>query len=478
MAEGDEIYISDGEGVEYLARLDRIRDEECLCSIISQRQGKGEPKMNITLYMAYPKGDKLETVIQKAVELGATRIVPFESSRCIKRPKADKIEKQTERLKKIAEEAAKQCGRAIIPEVSLPLTYGEMLNDASLSELSLICYERESHLSFKETLKSIRPKSISVIVGCEGGMVGKRHLGALGLLGSVAQKRDRGVVRSDGHAGIRGAHMGELDDRLGLDVGVCAEVEEDRLVAVDAGERQGERGALDALMRPMPKVAAVSTAPVEPAENRPWASPSATAFAAMTMLESFLWRTASAGCSDIVITLFETSARARSCASQNGVTISSSPTTTSSRSLSCSRAAASPSSSSRGSLSLPMMSTQIVVMAYLLGTRTALYENRPRRVGRSACLEAALLGDDDLAVFVVTTVGAHVMRKLGSAALRADRTAGSNELAVGRTTGMGGSATLLLLRNCHLRTSLDSTRPRCGRPCLSFARQNTIPRIC
>jgi 16S rRNA (uracil1498-N3)-methyltransferase len=169
MAEGDEIYISDGEGVEYLARLDRIRDEECLCSIISQRQGKGEPKMNITLYMAYPKGDKLETVIQKAVELGATRIVPFESSRCIKRPKADKIEKQTERLKKIAEEAAKQCGRAIIPEVSLPLTYGEMLNDASLSELSLICYERESHLSFKETLKSIRPKSISVIVGCEGG---------------------------------------------------------------------------------------------------------------------------------------------------------------------------------------------------------------------------------------------------------------------------------------------------------------------
>ncbi len=169
MAEGDEIYISDGEGVEYLASLTRIRDEECLCRIIEEKESSREPKMNITLYMAYPKGDKLETVVQKAVELGATRIVPFESSRCIKRPKSDKVQKQTERLGKIAEEAAKQCGRAIIPQVSLPLAYDEMLADATRSELSLICYERESHLSFKETLKSIRPESISVIVGCEGG---------------------------------------------------------------------------------------------------------------------------------------------------------------------------------------------------------------------------------------------------------------------------------------------------------------------
>ena len=169
MAEGDEVYLSDGEGAEYLVTLTRIRDEECICSIIEERGSSAEPKMNITLYMAYPKGDKLETVIQKAVELGATRIVPFESSRCIKRPKADKVAKQTERLSRIAEEAAKQCGRAIIPEVAFPLEYREMLTDATLSELSLICYERESHLSFKETLKSTKPKSISVIVGCEGG---------------------------------------------------------------------------------------------------------------------------------------------------------------------------------------------------------------------------------------------------------------------------------------------------------------------
>ena len=168
MAVGDEIYVSDGEGKEYLARLAKIRDDECIAEIISEGDS-AEPKMTITLYMAYPKGDKLETVIQKAVELGATRIVPFESSRCIKRPKADKVAKQGERLSKIAEEAAKQCGRSIVPEVSLPLSYSAMLKDAAHAELKLICYEKESDLSIKSLLSEKKPESIAIIIGCEGG---------------------------------------------------------------------------------------------------------------------------------------------------------------------------------------------------------------------------------------------------------------------------------------------------------------------
>lgn len=168
MAVGDEIYVSDGEGKEYLAKLTKIRDEECTAEIISE-SASSEPEMSITLYMAYPKGDKLETVIQKAVELGATRIVPFESSRCIKRPKADKVAKQGERLSKIAEEAAKQCGRCIVPEVSLPLSYSAMLKDIETTELKLICYEKESDHSIKELLTEKKPKSIAIIVGCEGG---------------------------------------------------------------------------------------------------------------------------------------------------------------------------------------------------------------------------------------------------------------------------------------------------------------------
>ena len=170
MAVGDEVTVSDGEGKEYLCRLTRIRDEECECEIISEGIGATESPVEITLCMAYPKGDKLETVIQKAVELGASSIVPFESSRCIKRPKAEKVDRQLARLSKIAEEAAKQCGRARIPTVMAPLSFKEMLKTAAECELTLFCYEAAEEFSIKNVLRShTRPSSCAVIVGSEGG---------------------------------------------------------------------------------------------------------------------------------------------------------------------------------------------------------------------------------------------------------------------------------------------------------------------
>jgi 16S rRNA (uracil1498-N3)-methyltransferase len=172
MAEGDNVTVCDGEGLEYLCTLERIRDDECVCSILEKRQGQSEPRTGILLCMAYPKGDKLETVIQKAVELGATEIIPFESSRCIKRPKADKAEKQTQRLQRIAEEAAKQCGRSRIPSVCLPLSLEGMLDKIENVELKLLCYENEDGRSIKGALPDGIPQSIAVIVGAEGGFSG------------------------------------------------------------------------------------------------------------------------------------------------------------------------------------------------------------------------------------------------------------------------------------------------------------------
>ncbi len=170
MAVGDSINISDGCGEEYVCILKKIRDEECECEIKDTACSSSESPIRITLYMAYPKGDKLETVVQKAVELGASRIVPFESSRCIKRPKADKQEKQTTRLGRIAEEAAKQCGRSILPEVSPPITYKEVIEDIKNNSLTIFCYENEDGTSIKDVLeKCEEPKSIGVIVGSEGG---------------------------------------------------------------------------------------------------------------------------------------------------------------------------------------------------------------------------------------------------------------------------------------------------------------------
>lgn len=170
MAEGDEVVVCDGEGKEYQTKLIRIRDEECQCEIISQLDSGAEPTVSITLCMAYPKGDKLEVVIQKAVELGVSRIIPFESSRCIKRPKAEKVEKQTARLSRIAEEAAKQCGRARIPTVTQPMSYSQMLSEIKASDLALFCYENEDGLTVKDVIKKIeKPGSVAVIVGSEGG---------------------------------------------------------------------------------------------------------------------------------------------------------------------------------------------------------------------------------------------------------------------------------------------------------------------
>ncbi len=170
MAEGDEIVICDGSGTEYRCRLTRIRDEECRCEIIEQLVSEAESPVEITLCMAYPKGDKLEVVIQKAVELGASRIIPFESSRCIKRPKAEKAEKQTARLQRIAEEAAKQCGRAKIPTVVQPMSYSAMLDEAKGCSAALFCYENEGGLTVKNLLKEMnKPDSIAIIVGAEGG---------------------------------------------------------------------------------------------------------------------------------------------------------------------------------------------------------------------------------------------------------------------------------------------------------------------
>ncbi len=170
MAVGDRLTLCDGCDTAFDCRLTKIRDELCECEILGSAPSKAEPPLKITLFMAYPKGDKLEVVIQKAVELGASVIVPFESERCIKRPKADKIDKQLARLQRIAEEAAKQCGRGILPKVSAPVSFREMLRLASECELSLFCYEGEGAKSLKSVLDASGDiKSICAVVGSEGG---------------------------------------------------------------------------------------------------------------------------------------------------------------------------------------------------------------------------------------------------------------------------------------------------------------------
>lgn len=170
MAVGDRIEVSDCSGTDYVCELTYIRDNECRADILSSAPSGSEPPIEITLYMAYPKGDKLEWVVQKATELGVARICPFEADRVIKRPPKDKMEKTVTRLTRIAHEAAKQSGRSILPTVDPVLSFSAMCEQLSGYDLVLFCYEREGGVSLRDVLKKNGScRRFAVIVGCEGG---------------------------------------------------------------------------------------------------------------------------------------------------------------------------------------------------------------------------------------------------------------------------------------------------------------------
>ena len=176
MAVGERITVCDMQSIEYECELMDFLDGEVRARILTSKPSENEPLCYVRLFQALPKGDKLDSIIQKAVECGVGEIVPFESERCIVRIKADAEEKKYQRRKKIAESAAKQCGRSSIPEVKHSVGFAEMLKLACESDVCLFCYEGDGTLPLgrilKERLleeKSDKPRSISVVIGSEGG---------------------------------------------------------------------------------------------------------------------------------------------------------------------------------------------------------------------------------------------------------------------------------------------------------------------
>lgn len=171
MAVGEKIKISDGE-CQYVCVLSSIRDNRCEAEVLDILGCLGEPPYRAHIFQGLPKGDKLETVIQKSTELGAVEIIPFVSEYCTVKTKDTASEdKKRHRRQAIANEAAKQCGRTVLPSVGRTLSFGEMLKAASQSDTVLFCYESESNNTLKNALSSfdLRGKSVSVIIGSEGG---------------------------------------------------------------------------------------------------------------------------------------------------------------------------------------------------------------------------------------------------------------------------------------------------------------------
>ena len=173
MKENDEIKLSTGDGLLYTAVISEFLPDRIVCRIIDCEGGKSELPAMIILFQGLPKKDKMELIIQKAVELGVSEIVPVMMKRTIVKLEDNKKEqKKLERWRTISLTAAKQSGRAIVPEVSDFITFNEAVKRAKGLEYNLIPYENEKGMDkARELIKEVKnKKSIGIFIGPEGGI--------------------------------------------------------------------------------------------------------------------------------------------------------------------------------------------------------------------------------------------------------------------------------------------------------------------
>ena len=167
MQPGDRVILFDGSGMDYYCQIDSVGKKEVILHVYDRCPNAQEPSVSLTLYSAGIKKDKLDFALQKATELGISRFCYYTAARSVKQIKD--ADKQTEHLYRVALEAAKQCGRARIPEI-------EYIGDsdavkASIAQHELVCfaYEEETH-PLRAVLREHRGvKNIGVIIGPEGG---------------------------------------------------------------------------------------------------------------------------------------------------------------------------------------------------------------------------------------------------------------------------------------------------------------------
>ena len=165
MRPGEALTLCDGKGTDFEGVLETVTDRQVTVRITASRPSQAEPTLAVTLYQGLPKGDKMDWIVQKAVELGVTAVVPVATRRSVARLEG-KADKKQERWQRIAAEAAGQCGRGMLPSVERPLSWSQALSCLS-GEPALVFYEGGGR-----PLRELVPPStrrLSVFVGPEGG---------------------------------------------------------------------------------------------------------------------------------------------------------------------------------------------------------------------------------------------------------------------------------------------------------------------
>ena len=172
MKPGEEISVSaDNSQAEYRCIVRELNDDAIICELAFIKEEGNELPSKVYLFQGLPKGDKMEFIIQKAVELGVYEIIPVEMKRCVMKLEPKKAVSRIQRWQGISEAAAKQSKRTVIPEIKMPMAFKEAVKYAADCDLKLLPYEQAKGMEYtKELINNLEPgKSVAIFIGPEGG---------------------------------------------------------------------------------------------------------------------------------------------------------------------------------------------------------------------------------------------------------------------------------------------------------------------
>ncbi len=171
MKSGEELQISDGNNKKYVCRIECLNSDEVIAKIVEEQDVDTELSSKLYLFQGLPKSDKMEFIIQKAVELGVYEIIPVATKRAVVKLDEKKASKKMERWNGIAEGGAKQSGRGIVPKVTDVMSWKEALDYARRLDVILIPYELADGMQgTKNVISCIQPgQSVGIFIGPEGG---------------------------------------------------------------------------------------------------------------------------------------------------------------------------------------------------------------------------------------------------------------------------------------------------------------------
>ncbi len=210
---GDQLICSNGNGLDVVAEIIIIEAEQVVCKIISEIKESRESRVRLIVAQALPKADKMDLIVQKGTEIGASAFIPFTSKRTIVQLDAKKEQKRIERWQKIVKEAAEQAHRSIIPNVFSVMKWEELLKHTK-DYLTLIAYEQETTQTIAKVLdQHVDVDAIMLIIGPEGGFT-EEEIKEAEKHGAIAISLGKRILRTE-TAGMVGAanifyHIEEL----------------------------------------------------------------------------------------------------------------------------------------------------------------------------------------------------------------------------------------------------------------------------